>query len=231
MRTAGWVVVIPVKRLDTAKSRLRGAVRASRHGDLALALVLDTIAAVRACPEVTEVLLVTDEPALTSGAAELGVRAVPDPAGGLNAALRFGADVCAGPARRRAALTGDLPALRPTELAEALRAAAGRQPTGGVPAGRSAAVGPRRSFVRDAAGSGTVLLAADAGVALEPWFGVDSAVAHARSGAAELTGAWPGLRQDVDTPADLRAVLGAGVGGLTRDLARDLGLTADCSAR
>jgi 2-phospho-L-lactate/phosphoenolpyruvate guanylyltransferase len=108
-------------------------------------------------------------------------------------------------------LTGDLPALRPAELGAAL-----------------AVAGPGRSFVADAAGTGTVLLTADVGMALDPRFGVGSAAAHAASLARPVTGTWPGLRQDVDTAGDLRTVLALGAGEHTCGLLRDLGLVADC---
>ncbi|MEU7901895.1 2-phospho-L-lactate guanylyltransferase [Actinoplanes sp. NPDC049118] len=214
MSGADWTAVIPVKRLSAAKSRLRGAVLDARHEDLALAMVRDTVAAVTSCALVAEVLVVTDDPAATAAVAALGARAVPDrPGAGLNAALRFGADLVAGLSRRRAVLTGDLPALRADELGEAL-----------------AAAGAGRSFVADAAGTGTVLLTADAGVPLEPRFGVGSAESHAASHARALSGSWPGLRQDVDTADDLRTVLALGAGEHTCALLRDLGLIADCGA-
>jgi 2-phospho-L-lactate guanylyltransferase len=212
-RMADWVVVVPAKRLGAAKSRLRGAVDPARHEDLALAMVRDTVEAVRACVEVVQVLLVTDEPALITATAGPGVQAVADPGGGLNAAARFGADGWAGPGRRRAVLTGDLPGLRADDLTAALHAAG---TTGG------------RAFVRDAAGTGTVLLTAGVGIALDPRFGAGSALAHARSGAHELAGDWPGLCRDVDTADDLWAVLGMGAGRHTCAVARDLGLTAGC---
>jgi 2-phospho-L-lactate guanylyltransferase len=53
------------------------------------------------------------------------------------------------------------------------------------------------------------------GVALDPLFGPDSAELHRHSGAIELTGAWPGLRCDVDTPDDLLAARRLGVGAAT----------------
>ena len=219
VRTADWVVVIPVKRLDAAKSRLRGAVADSRHEDLALAMVRDTVAAVRACPQVGEVLVVTDDRVVAAAVAPLGARTVPDePAAGLNAAVAFGADRVAGLGRRRAVLAGDLPGLRPEDLAAALRSAASSVPA------------RRRRFVADAEGTGTVLLTAGAGVPLEPRFGAGSAAAHAASGAVAMTGDWPGLRHDVDTPADLRTVLALGAGPHTSALLRDLCLTADCPA-
>jgi 2-phospho-L-lactate/phosphoenolpyruvate guanylyltransferase len=196
-----WTAVIPVKPLDGAKSRLRGAVPDGRHAELALAMARDTVAAVLACPVVREVLVVTDDQAAARAATALGARVVPDrPGAGLNAALRFGADVVAGVTRPRAALAGDLPALRPGELAAAL------------------ALARRRSFVTDAEGSGTVLLAAPPGVALDPRFGAGSAAAHTASGALALAGDWAGLRHDVDTADDLRTAMALGAGPYTSRL-------------
>jgi 2-phospho-L-lactate guanylyltransferase len=196
-----WTAVIPVKPLTGAKTRLRGAVPDGWHADLALAMVRDTVAAVRACPAVRDVLVVTDDPAAADAATALGARVVPDrPAAGLNAAVRFGADVVAGLIRPRAALAADLPALRPDELAAAL------------------ALAERRSFVADAVGTGTVLLAAPPGIPLDPHFGPGSAAAHAASGAEPLAGDWARLRQDVDTAADLQTVMELGAGPWTSQL-------------
>jgi 2-phospho-L-lactate/phosphoenolpyruvate guanylyltransferase len=208
-----FTAVIPVKRLSTAKSRLRGAVPAARHEDLALAMMRDTVVAVLATPAVTEVLVITDDADARNAAAALGARTEPDgPDAGLNDALRHGADDLAGLGRNRVVLAGDLPALRSADLGAALAGA------------------DRRSFVPDAADTGTVLLAAPAGVPLDPHFGVGSAAAHAASGARRLTGDWPGLRQDVDTAADLRTVLALGPGAHTCALLRDLGLTVECGS-
>jgi 2-phospho-L-lactate guanylyltransferase len=226
-----WTAVIPVKRLSVAKSRLRGAVPAARHAELALAMVRDTATAVLATPAIGELLVVTDDPEAAAAATVLGARVVADrPGADLNAAMRYGSDDVAGLTRRRAVLAGDLPALQPDQLdaalaaaADAARAAAAARPG----AARTAAA--RRSFVADAAGSGTVLLAAPPGQRLDPHFGIGSAEAHARSGATPLTGGWPGLRQDVDTPADLAVVLALGAGRYTCELLRDLGLTASCA--
>ncbi|GAB1642651.1 2-phospho-L-lactate guanylyltransferase [Krasilnikovia sp. MM14-A1259] len=223
MAGTGWAAVIPVKRLGMAKSRLRGAVAPARHAELALAMLSDTVAAVCDTPAVAELVVVTDDPAAADAVAALGARVVPDgPAAGLNPAMRHGADVVVGLSRPRVVLAGDLPALRPDELAAALHAAAG------APAD-DAAGRDGRAFVPDVAGTGTVLLAAPPGVPLAPRFGPGSAHAHAASGARLLAGAWPGLRQDVDTPADLRAVLAMGAGAYTCALWRDLGQVADCA--
>src|SRR3954462_14825897 len=108
-----WTAVIPVKRLSVAKSRLRGAVPAARHADLALAMVRDTVSAVLAGAAVAELVVVTDDPVAAAAGTELGARVVPDtPGGDLNAAMRFGADEIAGLGWFRTVLAGDLPALR-----------------------------------------------------------------------------------------------------------------------
>lgn len=197
-----WSVVVPAKRLASAKTRLRPLTGGGpAHDELVLALLGDTVTAALACPAVGEVVVVTDEPAARAVAEELGARTVGDePDGGLNPALEHGARNarCA----HVAALSSDLPALRPAELAAALLAAAE------VP----------RGFVADAHGTGTTLLTAG-GRALRPHFGADSARAHAGDGAVPLLGSWPGLLRDVDTEADLRAALALGAGPRTAALA------------
>jgi 2-phospho-L-lactate guanylyltransferase len=198
-----WSVVVPAKRLALAKSRLRPLTDTLAgnplvaHDELVLALLADTLAAASACPAVGTVVVVTDDPAAVAVARELGVRTVADePDRGLNAALEHGAAGTTGPAV--AALSSDLPALRPEELTAALEEAAG-----GL-----------RCFVADAHGTGTTLLTA-VGVPLAPQFGPESASAHRGSGAVALAGEWPGLVQDVDTEQDLRAALALGTGPRT----------------
>src|SRR6266511_2733691 len=93
----------------------------------------------------------------------------------------------------------ELAALRPDELGAAL----------------AASTPHRRAFVADAAGTGTTLLAARPGVALEPRYGGRSRAAHRASGAAELAGDWPSLRRDVDTAEDLAAAARLGLGPAT----------------
>jgi 2-phospho-L-lactate/phosphoenolpyruvate guanylyltransferase len=202
-----WSIVVPAKRLAVAKTRLRPLtddLGAAAHDELVLALLADTVAAAVACPAVAEVLVVTDEPAAADAVGALGVRTLPDePDRGLNAALEHGARHAAHPAV--AALSSDLPALRPAELTDALRAADAAP----------------RCFVPDAHGTGTTLLTA-AGTALLPRFGPASAQAHRDGGAVPLTGAWPGLVRDVDTPGDLRDALALGAGPRTASFARRL---------
>jgi 2-phospho-L-lactate guanylyltransferase len=198
-----WSIVVPAKRLAVAKTRLRprtAGLGEARHGELVLALLADTVAAAAGCPAVAEVLVVTDDRAAVDVVRSLGARPLPDePDRGLNPALEHGARHAAGPAV--AALSSDLPALRPAELAAAL----------------AAAEAAPRCFVADAEGTGTTLLTA-AGTALRPRFGRESARAHAQGGALRLNGDWPGLVRDVDTEAGLSAAVALGVGPRTRGL-------------
>jgi 2-phospho-L-lactate/phosphoenolpyruvate guanylyltransferase len=201
-----WSVVVPAKRLAVAKTRLRPLTgdrddAEATHRELVLALLADTVTAAVACPAVGAVVVVTDDPAAADVVRTLGARIVGDePDQGLNPALEHGARTAPGTAI--AALSSDLPALRPEELAAALGAAAGSA----------------RAFVADAHGTGTTLLTA-VDTELRPQFGAHSAAAHLRDGAAALSGPWPGLIRDVDTEADLRAALALGAGPRTAALA------------
>ena len=205
-------MIVPVKRLEAAKTRLRGALAEADHEALVLAMALDTVAAALASPVVGRVVVVTGDPEPGEAAAMLGAEVIADvPDAGLNPALAYAATLLrtrgsAASLPGVAALPADLPALRTDELTDALRQA---EETAG-PRGEA-----RRAFVADAAGTGTVLLAALPGALLEPCLGPGSADAHAASGALALTGAWPSLRHDVDTAADLAAAFVLGVGPRT----------------
>lgn len=198
-----WTLVVPLKPLPQAKSRLADTADDGLRPGLALAFAQDTVAAALGCPAVRDVVVVTNDALAARELAALGAGTVPDlPRAGLNAALVHGATVVVA-ARRAAsvaALNADLPALRPAELARVLDAAA-RFP---------------RSFLADSAGLGTTLLAASRGRELRPQFGVGSRALHRASGAVELTlDAVDSVRQDVDTGGDLRAALALGVGPRT----------------
>jgi 2-phospho-L-lactate/phosphoenolpyruvate guanylyltransferase len=204
-----WLVVVPVKPLPVAKTRLRGAVPDASHPELVLAMAQDTVAAALSCEAVCGAVVVCDDPTARAALTALGARCLDDvPSAGLNAALVYAtlvhaAEVAAGAvgqAMATAALTADLPALRPVELAAALLAAAESR---------------GRAYVPDADETGTVLLTAPAGTPLAPRFGPGSAAAHRRSGARRLDGTWPTLRRDVDTANDLDAAKALGLGPYT----------------
>ncbi len=206
-------LLVPVKTLSSAKSRLRGAAdggvgEPAPHARLTLALALDTVAAARATRRVGRVIVVSSDPEVAAVFAADGVAVLHEgTAVGLNAALEHGARTlrAAGATGSLGALQADLPALRAEELDAAL---AGAQAL--FEMGRC-----ERVFCTDAQGEGTTLLVCGPDAALRPRFGVRSAAAHQRGGAVPLDGRWAGLRRDVDTPEDLRDAAELGLGRAT----------------
>jgi 2-phospho-L-lactate guanylyltransferase len=192
-----FALLVPVKTLTAAKSRL--ATPLARHrAELMRAFAADAVAAAAASPAVSQVFVVTDEPGFDVD----GVRRLPDEGDGdLNRALHHAAlrVRLEDPTSGVAAMCADLPCLLTGDLTDAL--AAGLSP---------------RWFVADAAGTGTTLLVAGAGVELDPHFGVGSAGRHEASGAVPVRADLPTLRCDVDTDEDLTAAKALGVGPASR---------------
>ncbi len=194
-----WTIIVPLKALPAAKARLVPvSADPQRHAALVTAIRADTLAAAET---VGRVLLVVDELTEPIGPSRSVLVQV---GAGLNAALREAAAFAQErwPAAAVAALVGDLPALTGAELAATLEVA----------------IQYPRGFVADADGTGTTLLTALPGVALEPAFGLGSAARHAQI--AQLLPAGPGLQADVDTAADLARARALGVGPATEAAAR-----------
>ena len=201
--TLPWVVVMPVKPLARAKTRLSTRPAGERRS-LVRAFAWDSAAAVLLCQEVMRVVMVTDDPLIQQDITELGGSWIPDtPDNGLNAALTHGEQYVRSehPEAGIAVITCDVPALKSSELSAALNAAALVD----------------RGYISDAAGIGTTLLTCRPGISLDPHFGVRSAAAHKASGATPLDcGPVPGLRRDVDTEIDLWDARRIGVGIATQ---------------
>lgn len=196
----GVSLVIAVKRLAAAKTRLAPIFTAPTREAVVLAMLVDTISVAAAVAPVT---VVTPDDVAADAASALGARVIADPTpqghrNPLNNAIVSAEAALRGESANIVVLQGDLPALQPQELTEAIAAARTY----------------RRSFVGDRHGTGTSALFAF-GVPLDPHFGADSAQRHRHSGAIELTGAWPGLRCDIDTPDDLMVARRLGVGPAT----------------
>jgi 2-phospho-L-lactate guanylyltransferase len=193
-----WCLVVPVKLLHLAKSRLSDS--AEERSALALAFAADTVAAALQTPSVVDVVVVSDDRRATTLVSALGATVVGDePDAGLNPALRHGATYAAAkhPRCHIGALSADLPALRPDELERAL-----------FRAGTHAC-----SVVADAAGTGTTAYFVTAEHQFAPAFGSDSLSAHLAAGAVALPDTdLPSLRRDVDTQRDLAAAVALGIG-------------------
>ena len=199
----GVGVIIAVKRLTAAKSRLSALFDAEARERVVLAMLVDTITAARDAQAVSSVTVVTPDPVASRAARDLGAAVVADPTGPdhhdpLNNAILAACGSVSATTPNIVVVQGDLPALRSDELSAALTQAALHQ----------------RSFVADRQGTGTAALFAF-GVPLDPRFGVGSAARHRDSGAIELVGIWPGLRCDIDTPDDLAEARILGVGAAT----------------
>ncbi len=192
--SAKFALLVPVKALERAKSRLVVSSRGHRV-PLMRAFALDAITAATRSALVHTVYVVTDEPGLDVE----GATVLPDEGSGdlnralVHAALRVR---LLDPSVAVAAMCADLPSLRTEHLDDALRA--GLSP---------------RWFVADVSGTGTSLLAAGPGVDLQPHFGPGSAAHHEASGAVPVRAEVGTLRMDVDTLEDLERarVLGVGV--------------------
>lgn len=194
-----WWIVVPVKRIEHAKSRLHPELAGPLRRDLARAFALDTLTAVLATSGVERVVLVSSEPTVTGNFVnDARVQVITDPGHGLTAAIDAGI-AAIGRSVHIGVLLGDLPALRSTDLAEALVQA------------RTVL----RGFVADADGTGTTLLTATNGTRLRPRFGTGSAAAHTAAGHLGLMGVGEPLRRDVDSPKDLEDAVRLGVGPRT----------------
>lgn len=208
MTELGWTLVVPVKPALEGKLRLAAWLDPRSRAALVRAMVADTLAAAAAARQVERIIVVTGDAAMARiarrAAARVAVAVVdePDPAG-LNPAVRAGIDRArrSSPAHGVGVLLGDLPALRPADLDDALARAARH----------------RLALVTDAEGSGTTLLTAGPGVPVDPAFGPESARLHLARGHVRLPVApGSGLAADVDVPADLAVALALGVGPRTR---------------
>ncbi|WP_100812745.1 MULTISPECIES: 2-phospho-L-lactate guanylyltransferase [unclassified Microbacterium] len=201
-RGVGWTVIIPVKPTALGKSRL-GPDAAGRHG-LAAAVALDTVHAAYAARNVREVIVVTDDPHLSEelgGISGISVLREDGPRG-VDGAIAYGARTL-DRAVARAALLGDLPALRPQDLDRALTLAEAHD----------------RAVVPDAEGTGSTLVTARGGIDLVTSFGVGSLDRHAAAGCRVLNVARGStLRRDVDTAAHLETARTLGLGERTAAL-------------
>ena len=214
MNAATWVL-IPVKPLATAKTRLAEVLTPSERRALVLAMlddVLDTLAGVSGFAGVA---LVGGDAELARHLAGRGLRLLVEPEPDLNAALRAArVELVAAGAERLLILPADIPALDRAAV-EALLASAGA---------------PAVALVAASADGGTnALLLAPPGL-LEPAFGPGSCACYRQAAAA--LGVVPRLLElpqvalDIDRPADLRALESLAGAPRTRALLRRLDIRA-----
>jgi 2-phospho-L-lactate guanylyltransferase len=213
-----WAVIVPFKGATDAKSRLSGSFDSAERAAIALAFLVDTVSAVSRAPAVSSVIVISNQPGLAAylaasvgrapGLADVETRVIADPGGGINAAVAAGlahARVAA-PDACTAAITGDLAALRPTDLAQAFALAEA-----------AATTGARLAFVPDRDGSGTTMVAFAPGADALTHFGIGSCAAHTAAGYRPLAvPAESSLRLDIDDADDLERARLLGLGVATR---------------
>jgi 2-phospho-L-lactate guanylyltransferase len=191
------MVVIPVRALEGAKSRLGEVLDAEERRDLVTRLLERTIAAARRAARVDAVLVVSPDAATLSLAAVAGAQALPQRGGGLNAAVGQARDLAMEAGFEAiVVLPGDLPLVDGRAI-DALVAAADGD-------GQPIVV-----LVPDRHGRGTNALLLRPPDVIDAAFGGDSRDAHERRALAagvrylEQDGS---LGLDVDTPDDLLLV-------------------------
>lgn len=195
-----WAVV-PLRGLETAKTRLAAALDAEERLDLVVEMATRTLEAARDAERITGTVLVTADPAAAALARSLGARALVQRLPGLNAALREGrAEAVRAGAGAVLVLPIDLPAVGAATL-DALLARI-------EASGTLEDATPVVAVVPDRHGLGTNVLFTAPPAAIDPAFGEGSFLAHRDAAAAvgarfvEIGGP---LTLDLDTSDDLLA--------------------------
>lgn len=207
--------VVPVKRLDAAKSRLRPGVTGARLEQLTLAMLEDVVSALCAAPELGAVLVVTEDERVAEAARKAGARALVRTDDGLNTSLEAaGAALAREGATGLLVVLGDVPGICAADVRVVVQALA--------------SLGPRGVVLVPARDGGTAALLRAPHDVIPAAFGPESAGRHralaAQHGVPLRELALAGLAIDLDRPADLGAFLaGPGAGPRTRALLAGLG--------
>ena len=192
-----WAVV-PVKDLQGAKQRLAAALSPAERRAFYRAMLEDVLGALTAARGLAAIALLTREPEAMRLAAEYGARVIEEPENrGHTAAIAHAAErLEALGAGGMLALPGDVPLVTAQEI-EAMLAAHGPAP--------AMTIAPSH----DEFGSNCVACSPPRAVPLR--FGDDSFRPHLaaarRAGLEPAVVRLPGLALDIDTPADLAALL------------------------
>jgi 2-phospho-L-lactate guanylyltransferase len=195
------VVVLPVKRFDSAKRRLaEGGLRPSDRVALATGMLTDVLEALRRCRRIDDVVVVTGDHNAEVLARSYGAQVLADaPTDGHSEAARRGIDwALADGAFHVLLLPGDAPAIDPHEIDGLVE---------------HLSDGPEVVIVPDRHGEGTNALLLTPPDVIAPSFGDGSRARHEQlareSGASARVSEVPSLLLDVDTVEDLAALEGA----------------------
>jgi 2-phospho-L-lactate guanylyltransferase len=182
--------ILPLKALDRSKQRLAGRLDAAARRSLMTRLFTHVAGVCAATPDIDTVCAVVGDDAGARLAQDAGIAWVAEPSPDLNAAVAHATAWAGGDASL--VVVTDLPRLRVADLTFVVECGRGH--------------GVVVAATRDG-GTGALLRRPNAAVA--PAFGPRSATAHLaaaqRAGVRAALVSTPGLRHDVDRPADLDA--------------------------
>lgn len=117
-----WAM-IPVKSFEGAKSRLGSRLSPDLRLELAQAMYADTLTAIAGSSEVERLAVVTNDPEAREQAERRGADCLHDPDGGLNPALESGrTTLLSKGASTIVVLPSDIPAVRPADIDDIVRA-------------------------------------------------------------------------------------------------------------
>ena len=209
------IAILPVKSFGAAKQRLAAALGVDSRRALAQAMFSDVLAGLRRVDALDAIAVVTADPAAEAAARGGGVRVLRDTAqAGQSAAASIGIACALAEGFERVLLVpGDTPLLDPGELTALLASV------------RTASIVPDRH------GTGTNALVLSPPDAFAPSFGPGSLARHVAAaeaaGVSAAVAELPTLMLDVDTGADLSALMDAlterrGGAPATREALREL---------
>jgi len=210
------LAVVPVKGLAGGKSRLAPRLSRDELEALALAMLGDVVAALRATPSIDRVVVVTPDERVAAAARAAGARVLLRPEPGLNPAIDAGSALAA-PGEPVLTVLGDVAGAVPEELEQLFA--------------RLRELGGRGAVLAPSADGGSSALLRAPGDVLPSRFGPESGKAHREAaGAAGVPWAevaLPSLAVDLDCPEDVeRFLAGDAAGPRTRALLASLGWTA-----
>jgi coenzyme F420-0:L-glutamate ligase/coenzyme F420-1:gamma-L-glutamate ligase len=202
-------VVVPLRSLEGAKTRLTDVLDPAERAELATRLLRDVVEAARAWGGANRVVVVSADPAVGELAKEMGAEAFLQRSSGMNEGLEEARAALDGGGGTLIVLPADLPAVSAAALERLEATARDLERDANVRTKGDGQAGERSIVlvVTDRSGEGTNALLLHPPAVIPFAFGDGSSIAHTlaaeRAGAAVRTVRDDELSFDVDTPADL----------------------------
>jgi len=189
--------LVPAKALDQAKGRLAAILGEDQRRQLALAMLEDVVRALQAVAAIDSVAVVSPDADILALASDLGAATIEEPANvrGINQALTYALGVMSPQPEALVVVLADVPEIEPADVASALEQ-----------------LSERGLVICPSHDKGTGMLAMRPAGVIPFRFGPQSFSLHKREAAAQGLRAEvvraESLARDIDSPDDLRALLG-----------------------